>query len=179
MLIFFDQDSIIYKEYLICGDIMVDALDREIIQELQKHGRVSYTDLSKKLGVVEGTIRKRVKRLQEKGFIKIAAVPDLRKLGYGFICIMGLQVRMEDLPAVAKQLNSMKNICYLTFVTGSYDLMAIVVTRSPEELSHFIQSEISEIPSILRTETFVNLDTIKGAGCLIDTTQLIESLDTS
>jgi len=40
-------------------------------------------------------------------------------------------------------------------------LMAIIRTRSPEELSNFIEKEISTSPGILRTETFVNLDIIK------------------
>jgi Lrp/AsnC family transcriptional regulator for asnA, asnC and gidA len=156
--------------------IKLDRLDSQIIRELQKEGRQSYLSLSKKLGVVEGTIRKRFKRLQEAGILRVSAIPDLKKLGYGFICIMGIQVKMEDLPDVAKKLSGMKNICYLTFVTGSYDLMAVVVTKSPEELSHFIQSEISEISSILKTETFVNLDIIKGSGCIIDTTQIVAGL---
>jgi len=46
-----------------------------------------------------------------------------------------------------------------------------------EELSDFIEKEISTIPGILRTKTFVNLDVIKGAWLGVDTTQLISDLD--
>ncbi len=141
---------------------MIDDLDRKLIIELQENGREGYVSLAKKMGVVEGTIRKRIKNLLGKNLIKIVAVPDMRKLGYGFIGIAGIQVKMEDLRKVAEKLAKNEHICYLAFVTGRYDLMAIVVTKSPEELSQFIEREISAIPSILRTETFVNLDTIKG-----------------
>jgi len=51
--------------------------------------------------------------------------------------------------------------------------MTIVVTSSPEELSSFLEKEISAIPSILRNETFVNLDVIKGKWPMIETSQLI------
>jgi hypothetical protein len=34
---------------------MIDALDRKLIQELQKSGRRGYVELAKELGVVEGT----------------------------------------------------------------------------------------------------------------------------
>jgi len=156
---------------------MVDELDHKLIAELQRNGREGYVELARKLGVVEGTVRKRVKNLLGKDIIKITAVPDVHKLGYGFIGIMGLQVRMEDLRKVAENLAKNEHVCYLTFVTGRYDLIAIIMTQSPEALSHFIEKEISAIPSILRTETYINLDIIKGAPGLLDTTQLVQKLE--
>ncbi len=158
---------------------MIDALDRRLIQELQKRGRQGYVDLAKMLGVVEGTVRQRVKNLQDRNIMKIVAVPNPRALGYNFLSIMGLQVRMADLRKVAEELVQKPNVCYLAFVTGRYDLMAIIMTRSPEELSHFIEKEISALPSILRTETFVNLDVIKGGWPGLDITQLINSIEVS
>ena len=157
---------------------MYDELDQKLIQELQKNGRESHVDLARRLGVVEGTVRKRIKYLLGRDILKIVAVPNVRKLGYGFISVMGLQVRMEELRKVADNLAQNQHVCYLAFVTGRYDLMAIIVTRSPEELSQFIEREISAIPSILRTETFVNLDIIKGAGGMLDTIQLVRNLET-
>jgi DNA-binding Lrp family transcriptional regulator len=147
---------------------MIDKLDCELIKELQKDGRQTYIELGKKLGVVEGTVRKRVKALIDSDVIRVVAVPNLANLGYEFTCAMGLQVRMADLRKVAETLAKSPNVCHLAFVTGQYDLMARIVTRSPEELSHFIENEISAIPSVLRTETFVNLDIIKGEWSGID-----------
>jgi Lrp/AsnC family transcriptional regulator for asnA, asnC and gidA len=141
---------------------MIDELDYKIIQELQEDGRQSYVELGNKLGIVEGTVRKRVKALIDKNTIKIVAVLNVGELGYRFICTMGLQVRMADLRKVANTLAQNPNVCYLAFVTGRYDLMARIVARSTEEISQFIEQEISAIPGILRSETFVNLDTIKG-----------------
>jgi Lrp/AsnC family transcriptional regulator for asnA, asnC and gidA len=158
---------------------MIDALDRKLIQELQKSGRRGYVELAKELGVVEGTVRKRVKNLLSRKVIKILAVPNPRALGYNFLSIMGLQVRMADLRKVADELAQKPNVCYLAFVTGRYDLMAIIMTQSPEELSHFIEKEISALPSIMRTETFVNLDIIKGGWAGPDITQLITIIDVS
>jgi len=158
---------------------MIDELDRRLIQELQKSGRQGYVDLAKVLGVVEGTVRKRVKNLQNGNIMKIVAVPNPRALGYNLLSVMGLQVRMADLRKVAEKLAQKPNICYLAFVTGRYDLIAIIITRSSEELSHFIEKEISALPSILRTETFVNLDVIKGGWLELDTTQLISNVEVS
>ena len=87
---------------------------------------------------------------------------------------MGLQVQMSALRHVAQILDSKPNVQWLAFVTGRYDLMAIVIEKSTEDLSSFIEKEISAIPSIVRTETFVNLDIVKGL--LSDTVPLIETI---
>ena len=158
---------------------MIDELDRGLMKELQRDGRRSYVELAEMLGVVEGTVRKRIKDLLARNIMKVVAVPNPRELGYNFMSLMGLQVRMADLRKVAEELAQKPNICYLAFVTGRYDLMAIVMTRSPEELSNFIEKEISAIPAILRTETFVNLDIIKGGWPGLDTTQLLDNLELS
>ena len=155
---------------------MYDDLDIKVIRELQTDGRRSYAELADKLGVVEGTVRRRVKRLVQDDIVRVVGAPNLRKLGYGFIATVGLQVRMADLRSVADSLARNKHVCYLAFVTGRYDLMAMIITRSPEELSGFIEKEISAIPAILRSETFVNLDIIKGAPTLLDTTHIVDAL---
>jgi len=158
---------------------MIDALDQKLILELQKEGRKGYVDLASELGVVEGTVRKRVKRLLDRDVIKIVGVPNLRSLGYGFVSIMGLQVSVADLRRVATNLARNQHVCFLAFVSGRYDLIAIIVTHSQEEYSRFWESELSTIPGILRTEGLVNLDIIKGSASLLDTIGLVRDLDIS
>lgn len=76
-----------------CEVGMVDDLDIKLIliRELQRNGRETYVNLAKKLMVVEGTIRKRVKDLLEKNIIEIVALPNLKNLDYNFIGIMEIQ----------------------------------------------------------------------------------------
>ena len=153
---------------------MVDDLDLNIIQILEQDGRKNYTDIAKQLGVVEGTVRKRVKSLIDNKIISIRAAPNPRGIGFNVIAVMGLQVQMSALRHVAQILEAKPNVQWLAFVTGRYDLMAIVIEKSTEELSKFIENEISAIPSIVRTETFVNLDIVKGL--LSNTVSLIETI---
>jgi len=155
----------------------LDKLDQKLILSLQEDGRHSYMDLARMLGVTEGTIRNRLRKLVDGGVMKIAAIPELHKLGYGFMGIVGMQVRLADLRTVAEQLVKNPNVCYLANVTGRYELIAIVVTRSQKEYADFMENAVSAIPSILRTETFVNLNIYKGHANGLDTTQLIRSLD--
>ena len=81
---------------------MVDDLDLNIIQILEKDGRKNYTDIAKQLGVVEGTVRKRVKNLIDKRLIRIRATPNPREIGFNVIAFMGLQVQISALRHVAR-----------------------------------------------------------------------------
>ena len=155
---------------------MIDNIDQGIIQELQRNGRENFVDIAEKLGVVEGTVRNRLNKLLENNILKIVAVPNMLALGYRFVAIMGFQVNMPEMRKVAKELSKNQHICYLAWVTGKYDLMAIIITRSPQELASVIENEFSCIVDILRMETFVNLDILKGAWGVPDTTQLISNL---
>ena len=159
---------------------MLDKLNQKLIKELQNNGRQSYTELAKMLGVSEGTIRKRVKDLQKHNIMKIAAVLNPYEIGYNFIRIMALQVRMADLRQVAEMLAQKPNVYYLAFVAGRYDLLAMVMCRSPEELSNFIKEHISSMPSIIRTETFVNLEVIKSPWSgVLDIIELLSNIGTT
>ena len=155
----------------------IDKLDQKLILELQENGRLSYMELAKMLGVTEGTIRNRLKKLVDQGIIRLTAIPELDKLGYTFMGIIGLQVRLADIRAVAEQLAKNPNVCYLANVTGRYEFIAIVLTRSPGEFAYFMENVVSALPSVLRCETFVTLNTYKGRGNMLDTTQLISNLD--
>ncbi|MFC1902236.1 Lrp/AsnC family transcriptional regulator [Chloroflexota bacterium] len=154
----------------------IDDLDREIILELQKSGRKSYMELANLLHVSETTARNRVKQLIDKGVITINAIPDLEALGYGFVGMVGIQIRLSDLREIADQLSSHPNVIYLANVTGRFDLIAIVVTKSSSEFSDFMEKALSSIPNVLRTETFVNLNVYKGQVMGLDTGHFVKTL---
>jgi DNA-binding Lrp family transcriptional regulator len=152
---------------------MVDEMDIKIIAELQKDGRQSNTDLAKKLSVVEGTIRRRINALHKNDILKITAQPNPRAIGYNLICDMLIKVEPKLLRRVANALEAKLNVGYLAFIAGRYDVLAVIMARSSEELSDFIEKEINTIPGVLGTETYLNLDIIKGAWQGIDTKLLI------
>ena len=156
--------------------MQLGKLDIDLIVELQKDGRQSYTNLADLLHVSEATIRNRCKKLRDNGVIKIMAVPDFQELGYNFIGIVGIEIKLTDWAPVAEQLIEYPNVCYLVNVTGRYDMIAIVVAKSPSEFSDFVHNELIRIHGIVRTETSVCLPTKKGLWANLDTEQLVSSL---
>lgn len=57
-------------------EIPLDDVDEAILRELQVDGRRAYREIARTVGVSEGTVRTRVKRLREAGLLRILAFVD-------------------------------------------------------------------------------------------------------
>ena len=141
---------------------MLDDLDLRIIQELEQDGRRGNVSLAKVIGVAESTIRNRINKLLKTGLVKVAAKVDPSKFGYNFVSIVGLQVKQSDSRQVAEQLSRSPNVYWVAVTTGRFDLIIILMVRTPQELSEFMNSGVFSNPSVARTETFVCLDICKS-----------------
>lgn len=140
----------------------MDKIDLQIIEALQENGRVTNLGLSKKLGIGEATVRRRIKNLISEGIIKSSVIPNPLKVGFNYVAIMGLQVQLSHLDDVANKLSQNERVCFLTLASGQFDIMLIALLSSPEDLANFIRKNISPDLSILRTETFMSMDVIKS-----------------
>ena len=65
----------------------MDELDRKIIALLQMDGRASNAKIAREVGVSEGTVRRRLRKLLEDDVVRVVAVPNLEKLGLFYHCI--------------------------------------------------------------------------------------------
>ena len=139
----------------------MDALDTKIIDILQGDGRASNAGMARLVGVSEGTVRRRLKRLVEQEFIEIVALPDPVKLGYESQAIVGVQVDPDKIDQVANDLAALDEISWVSITTGSFDVFAWATLRSSEELGLFLRTKVGVISGVRRTETFVNLENKK------------------
>jgi len=140
----------------------LDELDAKLITMLQDDGRVSNIELAKRIGVSEGTVRRRFRNLVEDKVIRVVAIPDPAKLGRSTTALIGLQVDPALVDPVATQLAQIPEVQYSAVTTGAYDVFVWVALGSPEELSSFLRGSIGAIEGVRRTETFVNLSIKKN-----------------
>ena len=145
----------------------MDELDRKIIQLLQRDGRASNARIAREVGVSEGTVRRRLKRLVQDGVINIIAVPNMEKMGYGTAALVGLRADPGRVDQVADQVAQLDEVHYVAITTGAFDIFAWVAVISAEELGVFLRSKVGVIPGVNRTETFVNLSTKKQSYGLV------------
>ncbi len=142
----------------------MDELDRKIIGILQVDGRASNAKIARQLGVSEGTIRRRLKRLIEDEAIQVVALPEPSKLGYNTEAIVGIQVEPGKLEDVANELGRVPETLNVSVTTGAFDIFAWVALPSPEQLHSFLLGTLGKIPGVKRSETFVTLSVKKRSS---------------
>ncbi len=135
----------------------MDELDRKIIALLQGDGRASNAKIAREVGVSEGTVRRRLRRLVQQDVVKIVAVPNLEKLGYATTALVGLQTGPGKSDEVADAIASLDEAQYVAITTGAYDIFIWAGLESAESLGAFLRNKIGNIEGVQRTETFVNL----------------------
>src|SRR6516164_9562175 len=138
----------------------LDKLDFQIIQEMMENAEISYADLGKKLFVSGGTIRVRIKKLEEMGVVKGTKLNvDIKTLGYDVIAFIGIYLEKSSLyDTVAKELRKIPEIVRLNYTTGNYSMFAEIVCKDINQLRFVLHDELQKIKGIERTETFISLD---------------------
>ena len=100
----------------------MDELDRKIIALLQLDGRASNAKIAREVGVSEGTVRRRLRRLIKEDVVKVVAVPNLEKLGYATTALIGLQTGPGKSDSVAEEIASLDEAHYVAITTGAFDV---------------------------------------------------------
>ena len=141
----------------------MDDLDIKIINELQRDGRLPYTDIAKSLNVSEGTVRNRVARLIDEQIIHIAGMLDPTQVGFEAPAMIGVTVQPPMLESVAETIASFPEVSYLIMVSGEFDLFVEVFCRDRDDLAAFLNQRLHQVKGVVRTQTFMTLKIYKMA----------------
>ena len=141
----------------------MDELDDRIVELLRRDGRASNARIARDVGVSEGTVRRRLKRLIDDEVMHVAAVPNMEKLGYTTSALIGIQTDPGQVDSVADAIAELDQVHYVAITTGSFDIFVWAAVSSSEQLGKFIRSSLGTISGVNRTESFVNLNIRKRA----------------
>lgn len=139
----------------------LDALDRDIIRQLEADGRRPFREIARSLDVSEATVRVRVRKLQDSGVLKIVAFADPSRLGNSLLALLILRVEARGRTAVVEQLSSRSEVRYVSTVLGRGDVFAQVLVRDLEALYSFLNDYVESLPGVLETETLVEVQVHK------------------
>lgn len=138
-----------------------DSLDRQIIIMLQGDGRCSNREIARNLGVPEATVRYRVRRLTEGGWLRITALVDPIQLGYHLTAVISIQAESQRVSDIAHTLSAFPEVMFLVVTTGQHDIMLTATFLSQEHLYSFLSERVANIPGVTRTDTAIGLNVIK------------------
>lgn len=139
---------------------ILDDVNKRIIDQLQRDGRMSYATLAKKIGLSEAAARQRVQRMLDTGVMQIVAVTDPLTLGFRRQVMIGIKAD-GDMRDVATQLAAIPEVDYVVVCAGGYDLLAEMVCIDDDHLLSLLNDQIRSIVGVTSTETFVYLKLAK------------------
>ncbi len=139
----------------------LDALDCLMIELLQKDGRISNTEIAKKVGISEATVRTRLNRLIQEEYIQIVAVSNPIKLGFKIVGTIRIYVEIKKMEKIIRELKKLKPLWFIVQTTGGTGIDTEFVVKSIDELNELVFEKINKIDGIIRTETTLFLKYIK------------------
>ena len=144
------------------GRRRLDAVDRVIVEQLSRDARTSNRQIAQELGVTEGTVRARIKRMEEEKLIRITAVTNIDRFRDAALAYIWIEVeRSAQNQAVAERLSEIRELGFVGVMMGRSDILAITMVRNTEHLAEFIHSRISPIEGVRRTESTLGVNFVK------------------
>nr|WP_249613807.1 Lrp/AsnC family transcriptional regulator [Couchioplanes caeruleus] len=138
----------------------MDSINKQIIEHLQRDGRMSYATLAKTIGLSEAAVRQRVQRLLDHGLMQIVAVTDPLTLGFARQAMVGVKV-LGDMRRIADEIAAIPEVDYVVICAGGYDMLVELVCTDDEHLLELLNDKIRAIDGVSATETFMYLKLAK------------------
>ncbi len=128
----------------------MDELDERLIALLREDARTPYVQLADEVGMTEGTVRARVKRLQEDGIIRSFTI---RTASRNIKALVEVNVEVNtDTSEIARSIRGLPQVEAVYEVAGDADIIAVVDVLSVKELNAVIE-DIRALQPTISTQT--------------------------
>jgi Lrp/AsnC family transcriptional regulator for asnA, asnC and gidA len=140
----------------------LDEVDKSIVAQLSRDARVSNGQIAGELGVTEGTVRARIKRMEEEKLIRLTAVTNIDRFGDALLAYIWIEVERSDRTrTVASALADIPELGFVGVMLGRSDILVITMVRNTEHLAEFVHTRISVIDGVRRTESTLGVNFVK------------------
>ena len=145
----------------------LDAIDLQIINILQEHGRIPLVKLGEQVGLSAPSVNERVKKLEDSGVITgYHASVDAARLGKDVTAFIGVSISHPKTIGLFEDAVAMlEDVLECHHVTGQHTLIMKIKTENTSSLERLI-SAIRSIEGVARTETMVVLSTHTERGLI-------------
>lgn len=137
----------------------LDDVNRFIISEMIKDGRVKYTKLARDLGVTPAAVKERIERLIKKQIIKPTTMLNMQEL-FPVTAGIGIEADPETVNILVRKLTPCPLALKLTRTSGNHNLILSIVAEDFAQLESFINNQIRSEPGINHVE--VNIGNSAG-----------------
>jgi DNA-binding Lrp family transcriptional regulator len=143
----------------------LDDVDRRILAELSRDGRISIRTLAERVHVSRANAYARVDRLMGDGVITgFAAKIDPERAGLATSAYVLLTIQQNTWREVAAALGALPYVEHFALVGGDFDVLALVRAPNNAALRHVVLERIQDVQGVRGTRTWLVFDEHEGRG---------------
>ncbi|PHQ98590.1 MAG: proline dehydrogenase transcriptional activator [Marinosulfonomonas sp.] len=143
----------------------LDGFDQSILRVMAADGRISVTDLARKIGLSKSPTQARLKRLEQDGYITgYRALLDPIRLGLDHVAFV--EVRLSDTREAAlavfnKAVGEVAEIEQCHMLAANFDYLLKVRVQDMAAYRAVLGEKISSLPHVASTSTYVAMQAVK------------------
>ena len=145
--------------------MQIDEIDKAILEALQQDGQTTISELGKLVDLSSSGIQKRLKKLEDQGFIEsYTAILNRKRLNLTLLCFIEVSLRTHSRTDVAdfdRVIHDLPEVLECHRLTGGADYLLKVVAYDRESLDNFLMDTLMPIPAIDKVKTSIVLREIK------------------
>ncbi|RSM68254.1 AsnC family transcriptional regulator [Actinoplanes sp. ATCC 53533] len=142
----------------------MDALDRKILAELQRDGRLTVTDLAERVGLSVSPCHRRLRALEQAGAISgYRAHVDAKSLGLTFEALVFVTMNAADrrtLDAFEQAVAAMPHVQQAQRLFGDPDYLLRIITRDLPAFQEVYDQQLATLPSVQRMRSTLVMKTV-------------------
>lgn len=145
--------------------IGLDRLDRAILTELARDGRMGVTELASRVGLSKTPVQTRMKRLEQAGVIAgyraILSPVRMNLTHVAFVELRLADTRESALQAFNRAVRAVPEIEECHMIAGGFDYLLKVRTTDIADYRRVLAERISTLPHVASSSTYVAMETVK------------------
>jgi Lrp/AsnC family transcriptional regulator, leucine-responsive regulatory protein len=118
----------------------LDRINCQILEHLQANGRISFSELARRVGLSTPSVIERIRKLEDVGILAgFTARVNLGALGYSVMALIEVKTNPSSHQKVLEFARQEAQVRECYFVTGDSSIVARVVMRDIAELQGFVE----------------------------------------
>lgn len=139
----------------------LDEVDKEIVALLIEDARISNREASRRLGISDTVVRKRLRRLSDSGLAKITAVTDYVAMGLTTTVLVRVVTAPRVAREVVEEMAKFEEISFAALTTGRFNIVLLMSARSRREVADVIHKHLRSWSGVHLVETLELVETVK------------------
>jgi len=150
----------------------LDDLDHQLIAILAQDARVSNRKIASDLGVNEGTVRGRIKRLQQERLISFTALTGMKLDKATNIAFLAVQADAAHARQIARDIAHIPLVKSVMIMLGPFNVMATCLYDDLDMLHRLASEQILTMKGVHHVETSLAVRTVKFSNRVVRITDV-------